>query len=246
MTIGARNTIIGAAVWQNANNAERNTGLGRGVLSAIGQDTGIGSGSKYNTAIGHNALFTFDSGSNNTFIHGGSNAGDGVVYGSNNNVIGMDLGLPATMESNTIIGRSIAGLSSPLSNNVIIADGSGNIAFQKNGATGSVRIGTGLEVTGSSSFIGSVSVASTFQLLLPSGSNQQTGLATLDGGNPGTVTVSNSNVTANSIIMLTKQTNNHPNSGPVNVSSKGSGTFTITSNHNGDTDIVAFMIINPS
>ena len=39
------------------------------------------------------------------------------------------------------------------------------------------------------------------QLYLPSGSNKQTGLATLNGGNPGTVTVSNTNVTANSIIM---------------------------------------------
>ena len=83
------------------------------------------------------------------------------------------------------------------------------------------------------------------QLYLPSGSNKQTGLATLNGGNPGTVTVSNTNVTANSIIMLTKQTLAHPN-GYVAISSKGSGTFTITSNHNGDTDIVAFMIINPS
>ena len=45
--------------------------------------------------------------------------------------------------------------------------------------------------------------------------------------------------------MLTKQTLAHPN-GYVAVSSKGSSTFTITSNHNGDTDTVAFMIINPS
>jgi hypothetical protein len=103
-----------------------------------------------------------------------------------------------------------------------------------------------LNVSGSSTFTGSVSVASTFQLQLPSGSNQQTGIATLDGGNPGTVTVSNSLVTANSIILLTKQTNNHPNSGPVNVSSKGSGTFTITSNHNGDADVVGWFIINNS
>jgi hypothetical protein len=99
-------------------------------------------------------------------------------------------------------------------------------------------------VSGSSTFTGSVSVASTFQLQLPSGSNQQTGLATLDGGNPGAVTISNSQVTANSIIMLTKQT--LTNAHMVAVSSKGSGTFTITSNGNGDSDVVAFMIINPS
>jgi len=91
---------------------------------------------------------------------------------------------------------------------------------------------------------GSVSVAPTFQLQLPTGSNQQVGTATLDGGNPGTVTVSNSLVNANSIILVTKQTFVH--SGVANVSSKGSGTFTITSTANGDTDVVGYMIINNS
>jgi len=82
------------------------------------------------------------------------------------------------------------------------------------------------------------------QLYLPSGSNKQTGLATLDGGTPASVVVSNSQATANSIIMLTKQSNATPAS--VSISSKGSATFTITSNVNGDADSVAFMIINPS
>ena len=77
------------------------------------------------------------------------------------------------------------------------------------------------------------------------GSNQQAGTAVLDGANPGTVTVSNSLVTANSIIMVSKQTLAHPN-GYVAVSSKGAGTFTITSNHNGDTDTVGWFIINNS
>ena len=105
---------------------------------------------------------------------------------------------------------------------------------------------TELTVIGNSEFTGSVKVASTFQLQLPTGSNQQAGTAVLDGANPGTVTVSNSLVTANSIIMLTKQTNDHPNAGPVVVSSKGAGTFTITSNHNNDTDTVGWFIINNS
>jgi len=78
------------------------------------------------------------------------------------------------------------------------------------------------------------------------GSNQQAGTATLNGGNPGTVTVSNSLVTANSIIMLTKQTNTNTNAGPVVVSAKTNGSFTITSNHNGDSDTVGWFIINNS
>jgi len=148
LIVGARNTFIGNTAGSNADNVERMTGVGRGTLNVIGSNSiNNGSGSKYNTAIGHNALFQLQSGSNNTIIHGGSAAGEGFITGSNNNVVGMDSGLPSSMEGNTIIGRGITGLSSPLSNNVILADGKGNIALQKNGTTGSVIIGTGLEVT---------------------------------------------------------------------------------------------------
>ena len=104
---------------------------------------------------------------------------------------------------------------------------------------------TELQVIGNTEFSGSVKVAPTFQLQLPTGSNQQAGTAVLDGANPGAVVVSNSLVTANSIIMVSKQTLAHPN-GYVAVSSKGAGTFTITSNHNGDTDTVGWFIINNS
>jgi hypothetical protein len=140
----------------------------------------------------------------------------------------------------------------------------GNNAASSNAiiATGSVTITGSLNLNGQNTFASLESntftqtqiVSSSIyiapnnnnnQLYLPSGSNKQTGIATLDGGNPGTVTVSNSNVTANSIILITKQTLNHSN-GYVAVSSKGSGTFTITSNHNGDADVVGYMIINAS
>jgi len=51
-------------------------------------------------------------------------------------------------------------------------------------------------------------------------------------------------VTTNSLIFLTKQTlTNHAS---VSITSKGSGTFTIGSSHNGDADTVAYLIINPS
>ena len=79
-----------------------------------------------------------------------------------------------------------------------------------------------------------------------SGSNKTMGTVALNGANPGTATVSNSLVTANSLIFLTKQTYNHPQGQGVSISSKGAGTFTISSNHNGDTDTVAYLIINPT
>ena len=101
-----------------------------------------------------------------------------------------------------------------------------------------------LNVNGNTTITGSLAVTGNVQFA--SGSNTTMGTVALNGANPGTATVSNTLVTANSLIYLTKQTNNHPNAGPVVVSSKGSSTFTITSNHNGDTDTVAYLIINPS
>jgi hypothetical protein len=66
----------------------------------------------YNTADGVNALYdlniTDNTSGNNTAI--GYNTGRGIVTGVNN----------------TIIGANVTGLSSALSNNIIIADGSGN------------------------------------------------------------------------------------------------------------------------
>ena len=69
-------------------------------------------------------------------------------------------------------------------------------------------------------------------------------MAMLDGANPGAAVVSNSLVTTSSLIFLTKQT--LTNAHMVAVSSKGSSTFTITSNGNGDTDTVAYLIVNPA
>jgi len=83
-------------------------------------------------------------------------------------------------------------------------------------------------------------------LNIASGSNKTIGTVALNGGNPGTATVSNSLVTSNSIIFLTKQTNTNSGNGTVSVTSKGTGTFSITSDHNGDTDVVAYQIINPA
>lgn len=146
LVLGTRNTVVGSFAMASANNVSRNTGLGRGVFSALNNN------SIYNSAIGHNALFTLQTGSNNVFVHGGSVTGEGIIEGNNNTVLGQDASLPATMESNTIIGRNITGLSSPLSNNVILADGAGNIALQKNSSGGAIIIGSGIEVTGSATF----------------------------------------------------------------------------------------------
>jgi hypothetical protein len=172
----------------------------------------------------------------------------------------VDMKARTTFEQKVYMNRGLYISASAGTNTGLTINTNGGNAIT---ATGSVIITGSLSVNGQTTFAslegntftntqivtGSIYINASNnnsnQLYLPSGSNKQTGIATLDGGNPGAVVVSNSQVTANSIIMLTKQTLAHPN-GYVAVSSKGSGTFTITSNHNGDSDVVAFMIINPS
>lgn len=83
-------------------------------------------------------------------------------------------------------------------------------------------------------------------LSLGSGGDLPTGIVNLDGGNPGSATVTNSLVKTTSMIFLTKQANTNPTAGPPVVSAKSAGTFTITTNFNGDADPVAYLIINPS
>ena len=162
---------------------------------------------------------------------------NGTEFGFNQNAIGDgNTGAQFVLETNKDSGYTQLKLNARYT-------GSANAEFRIRNTAG---VRTATIDADNSTFNGNVKVASTFQLQLPVGSNQQAGTAVLDGGNPGTVTVSNSLVTANSIIMLTKQTNDHPNSRAVNVSSKGAGTFTITSNHNGDTDTVGWFIINAS
>jgi len=147
MIIGARNTIIGASAFISANNTERNTGIGRGVLQVIG--TALGSGSAYNTAIGHNAGLGLSSGSNNVIIHGGNSAGEGWNSGSNNNIIGMDSGLPTSLDNSTIIGRGITGLTSPTSNAVILGDGQGNVLLRRRSLNAVTEISSSVIVSGS-------------------------------------------------------------------------------------------------
>jgi hypothetical protein len=101
-----------------------------------------------------------------------------------------------------------------------------------------------MNITGSLGLSGSLAV--TGDVKFASGSNKTMGTFVLDGANPGAATVSNSLVSATSLIFLTKQTNVHSGNGTVSVTSKGTGTFSVTSNHNGDTDTVAYLIINPS
>jgi hypothetical protein len=253
MTIGARNTIIGASAFQGADNVQRLTGIGRGVFSGIGSGAvNNGSGSQYNTAIGHNALFSLQSGSNNTVIHGGSNAGEGFITGSNNTVLGEDSNLVPSMESNTIIGRRISGLTSPLANAVILADGAGNKLLWRpslNATTqisSSIDISGSLNVNGSLTFTGSsygnvvalsvtsntasidLSTGNYFTLLLPTNSATNLNVTNVRPGVTATLVLSTDTASSASFSYNVKQP---------------SGSLYYPSN-SGSTDIITFAAVN--
>jgi hypothetical protein len=132
-----------------------------------------------------------------------------------------------------------SGASAGARRNSLKIDSSGNTEL-----TGSVSVTGSFKSLGNVQITGSLNVSA--DILFASGSNKTIGTFVLDGANPGAATVSNSLVTATSLIFLTKQTNVHSGNGTVSVTSKGAGTFNVTSNHNGDTDTVAYLIINPA
>lgn len=106
-------------------------------------------------------------------------------------------------------------------------------------------------LTGMSFISSSVVVCNTFvtgttalgaNLQILTGTNRPAGTLTLNGST--NVTVTNTLVTTSSLIFLTKQTN-AKNNGVAAVSGRANGSFTVASNVNNDTDIVAYLIINP-
>jgi hypothetical protein len=117
---GSRNTAQGLEALAANTSGHDNAGLGYRVL------TGNTTGGR-NTGVGNLALFdlniTDNSVGNNTAI--GYDTGRGLVTGKHN----------------TILGANVGGLSSALSNNIIIADGQGNQRIRVV-ANGDVGIGT--------------------------------------------------------------------------------------------------------
>jgi hypothetical protein len=103
---GTQNSFFGFETLTNNQTGSFNTAMG---YTALRNTTGIG----YNSAIGWGAGVGISSGHTNTLL--GYGAGGGITTGN----------------SNTIIGVNIATLAAGTTNNVIIADGGGNIAIRK-------------------------------------------------------------------------------------------------------------------
>jgi hypothetical protein len=117
--VGIENTAIGANSSKDNTTGAGNTATG--AYSLQYNTTGNG-----NTVYGFGALQFHSTGSYNTVI-GYYNNGAAPLFANGNN--------------NTVLGSRVSGLSSTLTNNIIIADGSGNRRINVN-AAGNVGIGT--------------------------------------------------------------------------------------------------------
>ena len=118
-TTGANNTAIGLNSLQNNTTGIDNTAVG---LSSLGVNTT----GQYNAAFGRSSLNANTTGNFNTAI--GSQALANITTGSQNIAIGYNSGGGITTgSSNTIIGTSVTGLPAGLSQNIILADGVGDV-----------------------------------------------------------------------------------------------------------------------
>jgi hypothetical protein len=146
-TTGSQNTALGTASLQSNTTGESNVAVG---VSSLGVNT-IG---QYNVAVGRSASNANTTGNYNTAL--GSQALANITTGSQNIAIGYNSGSGITTGSqNTIIG-TVTGLSSTLSNNIILADGAGNIRYQWDGTNnvfGNAISGTTATFTGTVSSI---------------------------------------------------------------------------------------------
>jgi hypothetical protein len=230
-TTGSYNTAIGYATLNSNKVTIHNTAVGAEAMesslfggssdnTAVGYQALFFGGGGRNTIQGVDALFNDGHGTNNAVIgyqalKNADSSSYNVVIGSqalldvansgtsNNVIIGYNSGRGITTGgSNTIIGANVTGLSSTLSNNIIIADGSGNQRINID-SSGYVGIGTTnpaykLEVDTSGALGMSISTFSSTVgnpqfYVSDNNRNVQTGISSTDGVTTGTYIASYSN-----------------------------------------------------
>jgi hypothetical protein len=134
VTSGNFNTAVGRSNSYSITTAQYNTAIGNSTLfSNISSDG--------NTAVGMQSL-TSTTGQYNTAL--GNRSGANITTGQYNIILGaygFGAGGITTGSYNTVIGSQVSGLTATLSNNIILADGQGNIRIRA-WDTGNVGIGT--------------------------------------------------------------------------------------------------------
>ena len=165
---GSNNARFGALSFMSNTTGGYNTAIGTYTLNA---NTTGGN----NTALGNVALSLNTTGSNNTAIGGSALAN--ITTGSSNIGLGNSSGGSITTGSNNTIIGNYAGTAA-MSNNIVLADGAGNIRYQWDG-TNNVF---GNPISGTSAtFSGLVEIGNT----VGSSINSASGLGNLVVGNGG-------------------------------------------------------------
>jgi len=171
---GFSNTAVGYAALASSQYGAANSAFGAYALNALNGsiyatqcNTGIGRSAMYklvvgqsNTGVGSNVFNNLTTGDYNTGI--GQQAWLSLTSGSYNIIVGASVGSPSlgtlTGSYNTIIGSQIIGLASTLNNNIILADGQGNIKYRwdaiANNIYGQLNVSGSLVATSSIFFPG--------------------------------------------------------------------------------------------
>jgi hypothetical protein len=149
-TTGGSNIANGSFAAQNNTTGSNNIAFGQQALYsntigernlAFGANTGFSliSGDQ-NTMMGYTSGNNLATGSKNIFI--GPYSGSGIASGTYNTYLGAYTSSSGitTGSYNTILGSQISGLAATTSNNIILADGAGNIRLRAD-ATGNVGVG---------------------------------------------------------------------------------------------------------
>jgi hypothetical protein len=178
LTSGRDNTAVGATAGFALTTQEGN--------ALFGKQAGQSLTGEKNAIIGRLAGQNLTSANNNTFV--GESAGSGITTGDNN----------------TVIGRA-TGLTSTLANNIILADGSGNIAYQYDNATTTTTFSgtikqdvSALTITSNTASL-DASVANMFTLTLQNAANTHLELSNQVAGQTFQIKITNNATAAGTI-----------------------------------------------
>jgi hypothetical protein len=228
-TTGYQNVAMGVGALYNNTTGFLNVAIGNDAMISCGtasfQNVAIGSNA-LKTAIGNNnfglGVSALENNTGNANIALGQEAGK-FHSGSSNVLLGQRAGQYLTGSGNTIIGGFESTAGTVLNNNIILADGFGNVKAQYSGSAWSFDGGLNLE----------------------QGTDKPSGVVSLS---PTGSIVTNSLVTPNSIIIATVQ-NNDTTPGTNYFATVGSittGSFSVNTNYSGFGLKVGYLIINPA
>ena len=151
-----------------------NTWIGYQAGSA-NNSTGKTDAADYNTAVGYQALYSNTTGSRNSAQ--GYAALHSNTIGSSNTGVGYNTGRGITYGSgNTILGANVTGLAAGLTNNIILANGTGAIKAQNDGTDWNFTGNVGIEITAPTAKLHIVGSADTQQLIVKGNATQTANL----------------------------------------------------------------------